>query len=199
MQPSAQAGGKRKGGRLRGDTSDVTGDEASSFLPEGSSVPSCTDSEFELSDAGGKRRKPGYPRLKSDVASDKAEVVPDSFVSAEDAPKERCYRKKKGKSKEMAKVVRKVDCSVGALKAITDELTDILLSSRVDSTVTRGVLRQSSRYENERLKGRLESAVPGDGHAVFVAPKPVGAKAPIAASETIFKPNLKVKQTLNEK
>ncbi|KNC24379.1 hypothetical protein FF38_14054 [Lucilia cuprina] len=50
---SAQAGGKRKGGRPRGDTSDVTGDEASSFLPEGSSVPSCTDSEFELGDAGG--------------------------------------------------------------------------------------------------------------------------------------------------
>ncbi|KAI8115012.1 putative 50 kDa protein in type I retrotransposable element R1DM [Lucilia cuprina] len=164
MQPSAQAGG--------------------------SSVLSCTDSEFELGDAGGKRRKPGSPRMKGDVASDKAEAVADSFVSAEDAPKERGYRKKKGKSKEMAKVVREVDCSVGALKAITDELTGILLSSGVDSTVTRGVLRQSSRYEVLLMTLLRRTS---DGHAVFVAPKPVGAKAatsvaPAAVSEVLVTP-----------
>ncbi|KAI8120491.1 putative 50 kDa protein in type I retrotransposable element R1DM [Lucilia cuprina] len=44
------------------------------------------------------------------------------------------------------------------------------------------VLLMALLAENERLNGRLESVAPSNPHTVFVAPKPVGTKAPVAAS-----------------
>lgn len=173
-----QPGSKRKGGRSKGDvsTSDATADEV--IYP----VVSCSDSEVESVDAGVKRRKPGSPKMKA-VAAEKVDVTEvvsvGEFVSADDTPRER--KKKKGK--------KAVEGGVVAMKAITDELTGIVLSGMVDAGVARRILQQSSKYEvllmtllaeNERLKGRLEASgsVAAPVFAVPKVPVKVAAAAP---------------------